>query len=167
MQILFPVDTLWEPQTHIWLWESIGTAMGQHVCMHVYRKPNTACSWSTNRTYWGIPVSFLRRWQFYLQQAQPATLQVTWQSNPMPGTYRHSLDPGTWDVTWTSSELYLPVQDFVLSIIHLVLRTNISMNYSQQLDVTYWYCVQVTISTPVQAVQVIMLVSLDRSFCTL
>ena len=122
MQILFPVDTLWEPQTHNCLWESIGTAMGQHVCMHVYRKPNTACSWSTNRTYWGIPVSFLRRWQLYLQQAQPATLQVTIQSNP--NSKGHSLDPGTWDVvTWTSSELYLQVQDFVLSIIHLGLQT--------------------------------------------
>ena len=38
---------------------------------------------------------------------------------------------------------YLQVHDLVLSITHGA--TNISMNYSQLLAITYWYCVHVTI----------------------
>ena len=64
-------------------WDSNGAT-----CMSANKKTRH-CMLSTNRTYWGIPVSFLRSWQLISTEntASNFASDMTIQSNPVRETY--------------------------------------------------------------------------------
>ena len=120
----FPVHTLWrEPQTRSCLWKSwlpyILTAHDRDsngaACVYVYIKARH-CMLSTNRTYWGIPVSFLRSWQLTstANTASNSAGDRTIQSNPI--SKGHWLDSWLWTFVWLEVPVmnYLQVHDLML-----------------------------------------------------